>query len=93
MVKPKVAKRLVDRRRTPLEVEIAVLKLLADLERIGPAVNWPHYGKLVSQGKNIDRRHCHLKKGRPTWVACWEVDSEKYNIEVYYVGTHEKAPY
>jgi hypothetical protein len=36
---------------------------------------------------------CHLKKGRPTYVACWTVDKKNKVIEVYYAGTHEKAPY
>jgi hypothetical protein len=41
-----------------------------------------------------NRYHCHLKKGRPTFVAIWEVmDKEIKLIEVIYAGTHEKAPY
>ncbi|MEK6578920.1 MAG: cytotoxic translational repressor of toxin-antitoxin stability system [Bdellovibrionota bacterium] len=51
--------------------------------------NWKNYSKL--QG---DRHHCHIKSGRPTYVACWEVtDKVSKKVEVYYVGTHEKAPY
>jgi hypothetical protein len=35
-----------------------------------------------------------LKKGRPAYVAIWEVmDKEIILIEVMYAGTHEKAPY
>jgi hypothetical protein len=66
-----------------------------DLEMFGPSqTGWPNYGKLKNQGKGVDRRHCHLLKGRPTFVACWEVKNTKNKIlEVYYVGTHEKAPY
>jgi len=38
--------------------------------------------------------HCHLKKGRPTYIAVWEInDKEIKLVEVTYVGTHEKAPY
>ena len=38
--------------------------------------------------------HCHLKKGRPTYVAVREVlDKEIKLIEVIYAGTYEKAPY
>lgn len=92
-IKPQVAKIIKNRRKMPKEVESAVLALVAELSALGPAVNWPNYGKLKNQGKNIDRRHCHLQKGRPTWVACWEVDEGNKLIEVYYVGTHEKAPY
>jgi mRNA-degrading endonuclease RelE of RelBE toxin-antitoxin system len=49
----------------------------------------PHFGKIE---KNT--YHCHLNKGHPTYVVCWEVKSKKEKkIEVYYVGTHENAPY
>ena len=38
--------------------------------------------------------HCHLKKGKPTYVAVWKVtDKENRPVEVRYVGTHEKADY
>jgi hypothetical protein len=38
--------------------------------------------------------HCHLRKGRPTYVACWRIiDKKTKQIEVYYVGSHEGAPY
>jgi hypothetical protein len=61
--------------------------LLLELETLGPLrSNWPNYGKL---GETC--YHCHLKKGRPTFVACWKATGNK--IEVYYVGTHEGAPY
>ena len=67
--------------------------LLKELEVAGPfRSNWPSFGSLVLTGR---RRvyHCHIK-GRPTYVACWEiVDKEIRVIEVFYVGTHEKAPY
>ncbi|MDF2939381.1 MAG: hypothetical protein K0R66_23 [Gammaproteobacteria bacterium] len=68
--------------------------LLEDLINEGPAAwAWPNYGKLY--GKRFeDKRHCHIKKGKPTYVCCWEViDNEIRIIEVYYVGTHENAPY
>lgn len=51
--------------------------------------NWPNYGPLEE-----NEFHCHLKKGKPTYVACWRIsDKDKKIIEVYYVGTHENAPY
>jgi hypothetical protein len=92
-IKSRIVKDIQNRVKTPIEIEKAFIDLLKDLELNGPAIDWPNYGKLKNQGQGIDRRHCHLKKGRPTWVACWEVESENYIIEVYYVGTHEKAPY
>lgn len=40
-----------------------------------------------------DWGHCHLQKGNPTYVCCWKVFEDTQTIEVYYVGTHENAPY
>jgi len=75
---------------------IAVFRLLVeDLQNYGPAPGkaWKNYSKLKGI-KSKDRRHCHLVKGNPTYVCCWEVvDKHIKIIEVYYVGTHEKAPY
>jgi hypothetical protein len=71
-----------------------VLLLIRDLEKNGPATSggWKNYGKF--KGMSGDKRHCHLSKGQPTYVCCWEVlDKELKITEVYYVGTHEKAPY
>ncbi len=64
--------------------------LMGDITLNGPVRgNWPNYSKLGS-----DRHHCHLKKGKPCYVAVWEVtDKEIKLVEVNYVGTHEKAPY
>jgi hypothetical protein len=64
--------------------------LVIELQAKGPErVNWPNYSKLGG-----DLYHCHLKKGRPTYIACWRVVNERFKqIEVYYVGTHEGAPY
>ena len=80
--------------KLPKSVKATVLFLLRDIERNGPSTGggWKNYGKLnVMAG---DKRHCHLMKGNPTYVCCWEVvDKQIKLIEVYYVGTHEKAPY
>jgi hypothetical protein len=54
---------------------------------------WPNFGKL-SEGKKSNNFHCHLIKGNPTYVACWRVlDKKERKLEIYYVGTHENAPY
>lgn len=51
--------------------------------------DWPNYSRLPG-----NRHHCHLKKGRPTYVAVWEDVAGKIKvIEVVYAGTHEKALY
>lgn len=74
---------------------ISILSLLIeDLRANGaiPGKNWPNYGKL--KNNKLDIRHCHLIKGKPTYVCCWEIiDKQQKIIEVNYVGTHEKAPY
>jgi hypothetical protein len=74
----------------PEPVQDLLRLLLLDLEGQGPVRgNWPNYGKL-----SRTRHHCHLKKGRPTYVAVWEErDRRQRLLEVIYVGTHEKAPY
>lgn len=65
--------------------------LLGELRSLGPQRHtWPNFSKM--NGKN-DEYHCHIEKGRPTYVACWRANKKKKIIEVYYVGTHEKAPY
>lgn len=77
------------------EKVLAVLQLLCEnLKSRGPAPgkNWRNYGKLYTC-KNEDKRHCHLIKNKPTYVCCWQVDQSNKTIEIYYVGTHEKAPY
>jgi mRNA-degrading endonuclease RelE of RelBE toxin-antitoxin system len=75
---------------------VSVFRLLVDdLAHFGPipGKQWPNYGKL-KVGKKEDKRHCHLIKGKPTYVCCWEVVNKNMKImEVYYVGTHEKSPY
>lgn len=73
-----------------LSVNDAIDFLAIELRQNGP--NLPSWSNYCPLGK--DHFHCHLRKGRPTYVACWRiVDKKAKKIEVYYVGTHEKAPY
>lgn len=83
----KAGKSIVD---LPKKVVEALELLLDDIQLKGPIRgDWPNYSPL---GK--DKHHCHFQKGRPTYVACWRItDKTLKEIEVYYVGTHEKAPY
>jgi mRNA-degrading endonuclease RelE of RelBE toxin-antitoxin system len=75
--------------RLPKSVLKNLVFLAKEIEALGPRGNWPNYGKLPPE-----KHHCHLKIGRPTYVAVWEErNSEIRLIEVVYVGTHEKAPY
>lgn len=72
----------------PPKAHIAFTQLLLDLENGPEAHQWPNYSKLGTM-----TYHCHLKKGRPTYVACWIANKKTKTIEVYYAGTHENAPY
>ncbi len=76
--------------RLPRAVRDRLIALIADIEAYGPVRgNWPNYSKL-----GADRHHCHLKKGRPTYVSVWDVtETEARLVEIVYVGTHENAPY
>jgi hypothetical protein len=64
--------------------------LVLNLQKHGPQLpDWPHFSSLET-----DHFHCHLHRGKPTFVACWRIiDKKTKQIEVYYVGTHEGAPY
>ena len=74
----------------PEHVRVKIFALLKALEEKGPIqYDWPNYSKLKDEDY-----HCHVKKGRPTYVVCWRVlDKKQKLIEVYYAGIHEKAPY
>lgn len=86
-IKPKVAKVL---KKLPVSVRDQLILLAKEMTLTGPVRgNWPNYSKLGTA-----RHHCHLRKGRPTYVAVWEELPDGIRlIEVTYVGTHEKAPY
>ena len=66
--------------------------LIIDLEKRGPQlIDWPHYGIIHKSKRSY--YHCHLRRGHPTYIACWEIDEVEKKIEVFYVGSHEDAPY
>jgi mRNA-degrading endonuclease RelE of RelBE toxin-antitoxin system len=77
--------------KLPSRVQNAVALLIEDIKENGPIRgDWPNYGKLA--GAKL--HHCHLRRGRPTYVAVWEeIEKAVKLIEVKYVGTHENAPY
>jgi len=79
------------KKRLPAKVAATMELLVAEIEQLGPVRgNWSNYSKLPN-----NRHHCHLKKGKPTYVAVWEdIGKNKVKlVEIIYVGTHEKAPY
>jgi len=79
----KVKKRVL---KMPSSEQKRFANLVEDLEQKGPIRNeWPNFGKLAE-----DRYQCHLSY---SWVACWRAEDEYLEIEVYYAGSREKAPY
>lgn len=85
---PKKTAKLV--KKLPRKVQDAITLLIAQIEDTGPVRgDWPNYSRLTRY-----THHCHLRRGRPTYVAVWrEVEGEIKLVEVTYAGTHEKAPY
>lgn len=76
--------------KLPARALDAVTLLRSDIEADGPlATRWPNFGAIRGRPGCY---HCHLKKGRPTYVAVWRVVSEQ-EVEIRYVGTHEGADY
>lgn len=72
--------------KLPLEVKQLFFLLVEDLQRTGPEQpEWKNYSKLTR-----NKYHCHLTY---RYVACWSRETEAIIIEVYYVGSREKAPY
>ena len=73
-------------RKLPSEVQKQLYLLIEDLKADGPVQKtWQNFSPLGS-----DRYHCHLNY---RYVACWTCRKDEIVIEVYYVGSREKAPY
>ncbi|MDR1635770.1 MAG: hypothetical protein LBR93_00380 [Treponema sp.] len=71
--------------KAPEPVQILFDQLMQDLRDTGPVqTKWPNYSKLSEK-----TYHCHLNY---SYVACW-YESETIEIEVYYAGSREGAPY
>ena len=81
-IKKKAAKGLHD---LPPNVTDKLHALVRELRVAGPVRgNWLNYSKL-----GAGEHHCHLSYA---WVACWrEIATDQ--LEVYYVGSREGAPY
>ena len=53
--------------KLPGKVLDALMALMVDIRNHGPVRgNWLNYSKLTG-----NRHHCHLKRGRPSYVAVW----------------------
>lgn len=85
----KVAKGL---EKLPQDAYLAMQALVLHLIQNGPtAADWPNAGWMKGKWKGY--YHCHIMKKKPRYVAMWKVEKNQKQIEVTYVGTHEKAPY
>jgi mRNA-degrading endonuclease RelE of RelBE toxin-antitoxin system len=83
MMKKEMLRRL---EKLPEREQILFQLLCRDLEKEGPIrKNWPNFSSLGSI-----KYHCHLSR---KYVACWTWVKGALEMEVYYVGTREKAPY
>ena len=70
----------------PESVRKLFFLLVEDLKADGAIQkSWPNFSAL---GKH--QYHCHLNR---SYVACWTWIKGSIEIEVYYVGSREKAPY
>ena len=74
-------------KKLPVEIQNRFEILTKVLRQSGPkgAHIFKNYSNL---GKN--EYHCHLTYH---YVACWKCEKGTITIEVYYVGSREKAPY
>ena len=70
----------------PMQEQKVFANLVEDLQNKGPfRTEWKNFSKLSES-----EFHCHLSY---SWVACWRVEEKYLEIEVYYAGSREKAPY
>ena len=83
----KIKKKVLrDLKKLPKNVQKLLFLLIEDLKDDGPIQkSWHNFSPL---GKNA--YHCHLNY---RYVACWTYQQGEIEIEVYYVGSREKAPY
>jgi mRNA-degrading endonuclease RelE of RelBE toxin-antitoxin system len=72
--------------KLPVNVRQLLFLLVSDLQTDGPIQrSWKNFSSL-----GRDRFHCHLTY---RYVAGWTYKKDEIVIEVYYVGSREKAPY
>ena len=82
-IKKKVARGL---KKLPQHVQKILFMLIEDLKADGPIQkSWQNFSPLAK-----NQYHCHLTH---RYVACWTHNEGEIEIEVYYVGSREKAPY
>ena len=85
-IKKKILKKIS---KMPRARQADFYDLVEDLRITGPIQKgWSNFSPLNA---NKTEFHCHLDY---RWVACWKIlEDNKLELEVYYVGSREKAPY
>lgn len=78
------------KRNLPTKTHDTFVLLVFELQQGPLKYCWPNFSALKGRKGHY---HCHIEKGRPTYVACWKINKKSKTIEVYYAGTHGKAPY
>ena len=82
-IKKKVSRGLS---KLPKNIQKLLFLLVEDLKVDGPVQkSWHNFSPLGG-----DKYHCRLTY---RYVACWTWRHGEIEIEVYYVGSREKAPY
>ncbi|MDR2549144.1 MAG: hypothetical protein LBD10_02910 [Desulfobulbus sp.] len=72
--------------KMPKAEQKSLKQLVDDLAEHGPVQpSWRNYSAL-----STTEHHCHLSYH---WVACWRYEKGTIEIEVYYAGSRENAPY
>jgi hypothetical protein len=72
--------------KMPESIQMKMANLVEDLRDKGPVqAGWPNFSRI---GKT--EYHCHLSR---KLVACWYREKGSIEIEVYYAGSRENAPY
>ena len=62
--------------KLPGKVREILFQLVREIETAGPVRgDWPNYSKLSDGG-----HHCHLKKGKPSYVAVWREDKGQIRL-------------
>ena len=73
-------------KKVPTNIQKLLFLLVEDLKADGPIQkSWHNFSPLDNE-----TYHCHLNY---RYVACWTFRQGEIEIEVYYVGTREKALY
>lgn len=73
-------------RKMPVKINEKKDILLRDLMEKGPIRK--EFQNFSGLGKNM--YHCHLAH---KWIACWKYQKNSVEIEIYYAGSREDAPY